>query len=382
MDFTTLNHHSNLRKEFHAFCQDNIKPIANTIDIDEQIPDVLMKKMSELGYLGASIPKEYGGLGLDQVSYGILNEEIGRACSSTRSLLTVHSSLVSETILKWGTLEQKEDILPLLARGEKIASFALSEPQIGSDAKNISTYYEVKNDFFILYGIKKWISFGQFSDLFIVIAHEKNDRNTISAFIIESDTEGVEVIPINGILGTRASKLAEVRLNKCTIPKKNLLGAIGAGFFQIANTALTNGRYSVACGSLGIAIACLEESHNYINSRKQFGVFLKDHQLIKAKISNMIVGIKAARLLCYQAGWLRDSKDPRSIINVSISKYFSSKLANESAKEAVQIQGALGCLNSSPVQRFFRDAKIMDIIEGSNEIQQIIISDFAEEELL
>lgn len=364
--------HKKLRDEFSDFVQTELQPYANDYDKQGAIPAELIRKLGAQGYLGATIPSEYGGRGMDQLSYGLLNEEIGRACSSTRSLVTVHSSLTAETILRWGTKAQKEQWLPLLAKGEKLAAFGLSEPGAGSDAGSIQTSYEEVNGNYRLNGAKKWITFSQIADLFVIVAQ---GAQGITAFLVERTTPGLSVQPIDGILGTRASLLGEVHLQDCTVPAENILGRKGWGLQQIVNTALDNGRYSVACGSLGIARACLEDSIRYVKTRSQFGSLLKDHQLIKQKITNMVTEVKAATLLCRNAGYLRNQKDPNSIIQTTLAKYHASRMANQVASDAVQLHGAMGCHDSISIQRYFRDAKVMEIIEGSTEIQQILIAD-------
>lgn len=361
-----------LRDEFSHFVRTELQPYANDYDKQGAIPAELIRKLGAQGYLGATIPSEYGGRGIDQLSYGLLNEEIGRACSSTRSLVTVHSSLTAETILRWGTKAQKEQWLPLLAKGEKLAAFGLSEPGAGSDAGSIQTAYEEVNGGYRLNGSKKWITFAQIADLFVIVAQ---GTQGITAFLVERTTPGLSVQPIDGILGTKASLLGKIHLQDCTIPEENILGRKGWGLQQIVNTALDNGRYSVACGSLGIARACLEDSIQYVKTRSQFGSLLKDHQLIKQKITNMITEVKAATLLCRNAGYLRDRKDPNSIIQTTLAKYHASCAANRIASDAVQLHGAIGCHDSISIQRYFRDAKVMEIIEGSTEIQQILIAD-------
>lgn len=374
MDFGLSPEYLALRKEFREFAKTEILPFANKYDRDEVVPDELIKKLAQRGYLGGLIPAQFGGKGYNQIIMGILNEEIGRACSSVRSLITVHTHLVAESLVRWGTAEQKQNYLPKLADGSLIAAFGLSEPLIGSDAKNITTAYREEDDCYVLNGVKKWITYGQRADLVIIIAR---NGDAVSAFFVERTTPGYEAIPIKGMMGTRASMLAEIHLKECKIPKENLFGRKGMGFVQIANNALTNGRFSVACGSVGIARACLEESIAYAKTRIQFGVPLKDHQLIKRKISNMVTDIKAARLLCYNAGYLRDTSNPNSFIQTSLAKYFASKVAVESANEAVQIHGAMGCYEEGNIQRYYRDAKVMEIIEGSTEIQQVMLSDNA-----
>lgn len=361
-----------LRDEFRDFVQAELQPYANEYDKQGAIPAELIRKLGTQGYLGATVPSEYGGRGMDQVSYGLLNEETGRACSSTRSLITVHSSLTAETVLRWGTKSQKEQWLPLLATGQKLAAFGLSEPGAGSDAAGIRTSYEETNEGYRLNGVKKWITFAQIADLFVIVAQ---GAQGITAFLVERNTPGLSVQPIDGILGTRASLLGEIDLQDCVVPAENILGRKGWGLQQIVNTALDNGRYSVACGSLGIARACLEDSIHYVKNRSQFGSLLKDHQLIKQKITNMLTEVKAASLLCRNAGHLRDRKDPNSIIQTTLAKYHASRSANHIASDAVQLHGAMGCHDSISIQRYFRDAKVMEIIEGSTEIQQILIAD-------
>jgi glutaryl-CoA dehydrogenase (non-decarboxylating) len=360
------------KKEFKTFVNKELLHQANEYDKAGAIPGELIQKLGVAGYLGATIPVTYGGRGMDQVSYGMLNEEIGRACSSTRSLITVHSSLTAETILRWGSKEQREQWLPRLAKGTKLAAFGLSEPEAGSDAGSITTSYQEEPGAYILNGLKKWITFSQVADLFVIVAQ---GAKGITAFLVERDMPGLTIEPLNGMLGTRASMLGEIHLTNCAVPAENILGRPGWGLQQIVSTALDNGRYSVACGSLGIARACLEDSIDYVRTRSQFGRLLKDHQLIKQKIANMVTEVKAASLMCRNAGYLRDKKDPDSIIQTTLAKYHASRIANTAASDAVQLHGAIGCHDSMPIQRYFRDARIMEIIEGTTEIQQIIIAD-------
>lgn len=362
------------RAEYRAFAERAITPYANDWDRDGEIPRKAILNMAAEGYLGAPIPEEYGGLGLDQQSCGILHEEIGRACSSMRSLLTVHSSLTAETLNRWGGSEQKKRWLPALASGNSIAAFCLSEPQTGSDAANVHTTYEHRNGAYVLNGVKKWITFGQIADLFTVLA--RNGEH-VSAFLVERSTPGIEVIPLSGMLGTRASMLAEIRLKNCSVAEDALLGRLGLGFVQIVNTALDNGRFSVACGSTGIARACLEESVDYAHARRQFGDVLHNFQLIKQKIAAMAVDVNAAQQLCAHAGRLRATKNPDAMLQTIVAKRFAAAAANRAANHAVQIHGALGCSEESPVQRFFRDARVQDIIEGTPEVLDLVIADQA-----
>jgi alkylation response protein AidB-like acyl-CoA dehydrogenase len=357
--------------EFRAFVNREIFPNAGEWDRKEFTPPELIKKIAQCGFLGAILPQEYGGKGMDTITYGILNEEIGRGCSSVRSLLTVHN-MVAHALCKWGNKSQKAYWLPKLASGEIIAAFALSEPNVGSDAKSVETTATLTGDAYILNGQKKWITYGQIADIFLVFAKCEGKP---TAFLVEKNSLGLSVKPMFGILGVRASMSAELQFNNCQIPQENLVGKLGFGFSYIAASALDYGRYSVASGCVGIAQACLEACIKYTNERKQFGVYLKEHQLIRQKITQMITNIKAARLLCYQAGYLKDINDPNSIIETSIAKYFASTVATKIANDAVQLHGGNGCSSEYPVERYLRDSKIMEIIEGSTQIQEVTIAE-------
>ena len=357
--------------EIRAFVDEEIFPNAGEWDLKEFTPPELIKKIAQRGFLGAVLPQEYGGKGMDMISYGILNEEIGRGCSSVRSLLTVHN-MVSQAICKWGNKYQKDYWLPKLALGEIIGAFALSEPNVGSDAKSVETTAKFTGNAYILNGQKKWITYGQIADVFLVFA--KCDGKP-TAFLVEKNNPGFSIKPMSGILGTKASMVAELQFDNCEVSTENLVGKLGFGFSYIAASALDYGRYSVACGCVGIAQACLEACIKYTSDRKQFDVYLKEHQLIRQKITQMIANIKAARLLCYQAGYLKEINHPNSLIETSIAKYFASTAASKIANDAVQIHGGNGCSSEYPVERYLRDSKIMEIIEGSTQIQEITIAE-------
>jgi glutaryl-CoA dehydrogenase (non-decarboxylating) len=365
------------RSEFRRFVDAHVVPGANAWDRQELMPPEVVKQLASHGYLGAVVPTGKGGAGFDSVEFGLLNEELGRGCSSLRSLLTVHS-MVALTISRWGKEALKTQWLEKLAQGQVIGAFALTEAEAGSDAREIRTEAIESGDDFVLTGHKKWITFGQTADLFLVFARSQRGH---CAFMVERNTFGLVITPMQGMLGTRASMLAELRFEQCHIPKQNLIGAPGFGLSHIASSALDCGRYSVAWGCVGIGQACLESCLQYAGQRKQSGALLREHQLVQRMITQMVAGVKAARLLCCHAGQLRDAGDPASIIETSIAKYFAGRTAAEVARDAVQIHGANGCSSEYPVERFYRDAKIMEIIEGSNEIQEITIAQSAYHEV-
>jgi glutaryl-CoA dehydrogenase (non-decarboxylating) len=366
-----------LRSEVREFVQREVAPHAARFDREEAISREVIDQLNDHGWLGSIVPKELGGLGLDMISYGILTEEIGRGCSSTRSLLTVHD-MCAKGILRWGSQVQKDRYLGRLAKGEILGAFALSEPNAGSDAKGIATTAVLDGDSYVLNGHKKWITYGQIADLFLLFA-QFEDKPT--AFLIERDTPGFSATPMRGLLGTRASMLATLDLKDVRIPVDALVGRPGFGVSHVVGAALEQGRYSVACGSVGIAQACLEESLSYARERQQFDRPLFDHQLVRAMLSDMIASVRAARLMCMRAGYLRDQNDPGSFAETMIAKYIASTTATKVATDAVQIHGGNGCHEDFAVSRYFRDAKVMEIIEGSTQIQQFTIARFEYQEL-
>jgi alkylation response protein AidB-like acyl-CoA dehydrogenase len=367
---------TNDQAAFRAFVAEQIVPHADRCDREERISSELIRKLAAEGYLGALIPQEEEGRGMDLITYGLMNEEIGRGCSSVRSLITVHD-MVAQALVRWGRRDQRKHWLPQLASGEIIAAFALSESNVGSDAGSIETSAALSGDAYVLNGQKKWITFGQVADLFLVFAQQQGQP---CAFLVERDTPGLSIEPIRGMLGVRASMLAELHFDNCRVPKENLLGRVGFGFSHVACYALDLGRYSVAWGCIGIGQACLDACLRYTTERRQFDVQLKDHQLIQRMITEMVTQVRAARLLCYQAGYSKECGDPRVFMDTAIAKYFASRMATRVSSDAVQLHGANGCSGDYPLQRYLRDARIMEVIEGSTEIQQIAIAKYAYQE--
>ena len=365
------------REELRAFVAAEIAPHAGRWDREAAIPRELVDRLRERCYLGSNVPAEYGGPGRDNITYGLLTEEIAKGCSSVRSLLTVHD-MVAHVIGRWGSPGQRERYLPALARGEILGAFCLSEPNAGSDAKAVETQARQEGDVWMLNGRKKWTTFGQIANLFLVLAQSDGKA---TAFLVERDFPGVTVKPLAGITGTRASLLAEIFFAGCRVPKENLIGKPGFGVSAVMSTALDHGRYSVAWGAVGLAQACLDASRAYAAERRQFGVPIADHQLVRRMLTNMIAEVRAARLLCLRAGWLRDTRDPGATGEIWVAKYFASTMATRAALDAVQIHGANGCSEDYPVERYLRDSRVLEIIEGSTQIQQITIPLFELQEL-
>lgn len=359
--------------EFRVFVREYIHPYAAQIDKDEYMSKNFIHQLGRTGYLGAIIPKQYNGIGMDMLTFGVLLEEIGKESSAILSLFTVHGMFIT-ALIKWGTEEQKINYLPKLAKGELIGALALTEPNIGSDASNLETTAIASGDDYIINGKKKWISIGQHADVFLVIAMVEGKA---TAFIIERGWQGFDTLAISGMLGFRGAMLAELNIERCKIPNENLVGRIGFGFTHVAGTSLDYGRYCVAWGALGLATSCLYACIDYTKTRKQFGQLIRKHQLIQGMIADMETDIEAGRLICIKAGYEKTTGNPEAIMTTTKAKYFLSKILKNITNDAVQIHGANGCCNCFPVERYYRDAKIFEIIEGSNQMQQLMISSYA-----
>jgi glutaryl-CoA dehydrogenase (non-decarboxylating) len=360
----------NARARFRSFVREWISPHAGEWDREEKIPLRVVDQLRGEGLLGAPLPVEAGGGGMEPITYGLLTEEVARGCSSVRSLLTVHD-MVAQAIWRWGSRDLKARIGGAVAMAETVCALALSEPDVGSDASGVQTEARLENDEYVINGRKKWITFGQIADLFLVLAR---CEGRLAAFAVPATSPGLIRRPLRGIVGTRASMLAELEFRDCRVASYYLTGRVGFGLSHVFSTALDCGRYSVAWGSVGIAQACLDACLDYTASRKQFGVELREHQLVRRKLTNMITNTRAARLLCYRAGYLRQAGDPNASSETLVAKYFASQAAVRAANDAVQLHGANGLTEEYPVARYLRDAKVTEIIEGSSQIQQMTIA--------
>ncbi|ASZ69579.1 acyl-CoA dehydrogenase family protein [Bacillus cereus] len=356
------------------FAEKKLRPRASEFESNEELPYDVIQELSRYGVLGATISKEYGGLSLDSLDYGRLTEIIGKACNSVRELLTVHVSLVGESIKRWGTEEQKRKWLPEMATGNLLFSFALTEPEVGSDAKAVGTSYKQVDDHFILNGHKKWISFADIADCFLVFA---SSEGKVSAFIVERSMTGVSTNKMSKLLASNSSHIAEIHLQDVKVPAENLLGPIGGGWSYVVNTALDHGRYSIAWAGVAIAQEALEAMVAYSRRRKQGNKYICEYEAIQTILAEASVNIKAARSLCQEAGKKRQDRHTDAVIETTIAKYFASKMAMKVATDAVQVFGGNGFSREYPVERLFREAKVLEIIEGTSQVLQPIIAQHA-----
>lgn len=358
------------RASARAFVDEFVAPGADASDRAGAIPEELLARIGDAGLWAPFLPAELGGSGTDMVTLGEIHEEVGRGCSSVRSLLTVHTML-SWALQRFGTIAQLRKWGPELTSGRVLGAFCLSEPGAGSDTAAITTNAVPRGDGWVLNGGKKWITNGQRADLYLVFA--RGPASTI-ALLVPRNTPGVGVKPIDDMLGTRASMLAEVTFDNVELDSGALLGPSGFASGMVLTGTLDLGRYSVATGSVGIVQACVDACADYASKRSVGGSLLREMPLIQAKLSDMVTDVRAARLLCAEAGRLKDLGDSSTIMATWVAKYFASTAAAKHSAEAVQIHGANGCGPEYPVARFYRDAKIMEIIEGSNEIQRMTIA--------
>ena len=361
-------------EEHKDFIKTELVPVAAEIDSSGRYPAALIKKLGDRKYLTPTLPAEYGGMNLTPLEYGNFTETVGKVCQATRTLLTVHNSLVAETILRWGTEEQKSEYLHDMSSGKKIGAFALSEPKIGSDAKAVTTQYEKKGDSYIVNGKKKWISFGGIADFFLVIA---GNSSIVSAFLVDKNLSGVKVEEMKGLLAGRGAHIAQIEFDNVEVPSAKLLGGEGNGLAYIVSTALDHGRYSIAWGGIAIAQAALEAMVTYSRKREQFGEKIYKHEAIQQMIGEATAKLHSARALCEKVACMRSENHPDNVMETNIAKYITSKTAVEVTNTALQIHGGNGCWDQYPVERLFREARILEIIEGASQIQEKLIASFA-----
>jgi butyryl-CoA dehydrogenase len=363
-----------IRSMVREFAEKEIAPHAAELDKTGEYPTKILEKMAKLGLLGIIIPQQYGGAGLDTISYATVVEEISRKCASTGVITSVHNSLVAWPIMKYGSEEQKKKYLPILATGEKIGAFAGTEPNAGSDLGAMKTTAVLKGNHYIINGDKTFITSGPKAGIIIVFAVTDKNAGTkgISAFIIENTFKGYKVGSIFDKLGINASQTSELLFENMEVPKENLLGKEGEGF-KIALSTLDGGRIGIASQAVGIAQAALDESIAYSKQREQFGKPLAKFQAIQWMIADMATRIEAARFLVYNAAYAKD-KGGRFSKEAAMAKLFASETAMDTVIKAVQIHGGYGYTKEYMVERLFRDAKITEIYEGTSEVQRMVIS--------
>jgi butyryl-CoA dehydrogenase len=373
MDFTYSDEQKLIREAARQFAEREILPNVRDNDRAGRFDRELARKLGEIGFLGAPIAEEYGGRNLDYVSYGLIAEEIGRADSSARTVVSVITSLVGGPIEKWGSEEQKRKWLPRLCSGEGLGCFGLTEPDTGSDAANLRTRATKTEGGWSISGQKMWISLGNVSDFALIFAQTDPalKHRGLACFIVPTDSEGFTTQEIHGKLGLRSSDTAEISLDGVGVGEDAMLGEVGDGF-KVAMSALENGRHSVAAGCVGICEGCVESSVAYAKERQQFGVPLARFQLVQEMIAEMILKRDASRMLVLRAGLLKDEKKPNAT-ETSVAKLYATEAAVECANLAIQVHGGSGYVDDYPVERYLRDARVTTLYEGTSQIQKLII---------
>lgn len=377
MDFALNEEHLQAQKMVRDFAAKEVIPVIGEWDRKQEMNPAFLPRMAELGILGISIPVRYGGQGFDYITLGLVCEELERADTTLRVIMSVHFGLNSLSLLQWGTEEQKQRFLVPQARGEQYGAFGLTEPGVGSDVINMTSTARRVGDKYILNGEKMWISLATKAHNFLVVA--KTDPNGghrgMTAFIVTSDMPGVTTGDIHGKLGVRAGSTGWIAMQDVEVPVENRLGEEGEGF-KIAMAALDNGRYTVASGATGLIRACLEDSMKYAKERKTGGVPIAEHQLIKQKIGLMQQWYDAANLLCLRVGWMKN-EGKRNTRETSVAKWYATDHSVQAALEAVQIHGAYGFSDEYPVERYLRNSKGAVIYEGTSEIHTLMQADYA-----
>jgi butyryl-CoA dehydrogenase len=373
IDFELTDEQRLIRETARDFANNEIVPRVRDNDRNERFDTELVQKIADMGYLGAIVPEEYGGRGLDYQTYGLLVEEVGRADSAMRTVVSVQTSLVCSSIVRWGNEEQKQQWLPELCSGEALGCFGLTEPGTGSDAANQQTRAQKTDGGWVINGAKQWISLGNYAKVALIFAQtdaEKQHRG-IACFLVPTDTAGFSSQEIHGKLGLRGSDTAELFLDGVEVPDSALMGQVGDGF-KIAMSALDSGRFSVASGCVGICQGCVDASVGYSKERKQFDRPIASFQLVQDMIATMVVKTEAARLLCWRAAWLKDTGKPNTT-ETSIAKLYATEAAVDCANLGIQVHGGSGYVDDHPVERYLRDARVTTLYEGTSQIQKLII---------
>jgi alkylation response protein AidB-like acyl-CoA dehydrogenase len=372
VDFDLTEEQQLIRETARTFCDREIVPHAREWDRSERMDLGIVAKLAEIGFLGCALPEEHGGMGLDTVSYCVVMEELGRADSSVRGIVSVNNGLAGKTIARWGTEEQKSEWLPRLCSGEALGCYGLTEPGSGSDPASLITRAKRDGDSWVIDGSKIFITLGSWAGVALVFARSGGEgARGITCFLVPTASEGFSARKIDGKLGLRAQDTAEIVLNGVRVPDSARLGDEGAGF-KVAMSALDNGRISLAAGSVGIAQGCVDASVAYAAERRQFGKPIAAFQLVQELIADMAVETEAARMLAWRAASLADSGQPYTLA-ASQAKYYASEVAVRAANAAVQVHGGYGYIDEFPVQKYLRDARVSTLYEGTSQIQKLLI---------
>jgi butyryl-CoA dehydrogenase len=373
MDFDLTDEQRLIRDTAREFSDNEIVERARENDRNEHFDLELVAMIAHQGYLGAIVPREYGGAGLDYLTYALVVEEIGRGDSAMRTVISVQTSLVCSALLRWGSEEQKQRYLPKLCTGEWLGCFGLTEPDTGSDAANQRTRAKRTDSGWVINGAKMFISLGNHAKLALIFAQtdpEQGHRG-IACFLVDTDQPGFVPQEIHHKMGLRGSDTASISLSDVEVGDEDLLGEVGEGF-KIAMSSLDSGRYSVAAGCVGICQGCVDASVRYAKEREQFGRPIASFQLVQAMLADMAVETEAARMLVWRAGFLKDTGKP-STTETSIAKLYATEAAVRCANTAIQVHGGSGYVDDHPVERYFRDVRVTTLYEGTSQIQQLII---------
>ena len=377
IDFSLSEENRLVARSVREFADGEIAPHIREWDAAGEVHVEVFRQMGELGYLGAPIPERYGGAGMDYLSLALICEELERADTAFRVIMSVHVGLNSLALLQWADEDQKHRFLVPQAQGRKLATFALTEPGVGTDAAALQSTARRDGDDYILNGGKIWISLADVADHFLVFATvDRSQRHKgITAFMVERGMPGLTTGTLHGKLGIHAGNTGTLSFDDLRVPVANRIGEEGEGFL-IAMSAIDQGRYTVAAGAVGLAQACLDASVKYAHERETFGREIGEHQLVKQLIAKMESGIQAGRLLTWKAGWLKNH-GARSTRETSLAKWFATEHAVQSALDAIQVHGANGYSNEFPVERYLRNSKAAVIYEGTSQLHQLIQADYA-----
>jgi butyryl-CoA dehydrogenase len=372
LEFGLTDEQQLIRETAREFCHREIDPFARDWDRSERMDPGIVARLAEVGFLGCALPEEYGGMGLDTASYCLVMEELGRADSSVRGIVSVNNGLAGKTIAKWGTDEQRSEWLPRMCSGEALGCYALTEPGSGSDPASLVTRAERDSDSWVLNGSKIFITLGSWAGVALVFARSGGDGpRGISCFLVPTASPGFSARKIDGKLGLRAQDTAELFFDGVRVPDSARLGAEGAGF-KVAMSALDNGRISLAAGSVGIAQGCLDACVAYSSERRQFGKPIGAFQLVQELIADIAVETEAARMMAWRAAYLADTGQPYTLA-ASQAKYYASEVAVRAANAAVQVHGGYGYVDEFPVAKYLRDARVSTLYEGTSQIQKLLI---------